>query len=149
MAQITKVLRVIVAECQNTNNGNSSFEEIDALEVTMTYNDIVFSFLFLLTFVPCSFESWQEARMAIEQVVIPKRQAVDLLPRPAHIILAQTVFLQKYKLSYEKVGQEPNIHLRVLPVHSETNSSSSTVSDDNEDDGSIYNSVPKLPFLPS
>ncbi|CAA7402574.1 unnamed protein product [Spirodela intermedia] len=135
LLQITKALRVIVAERDNeaqhfqAEDDMSSVEKVDALE---------------------------EARLAIEQVVIPKRRSVDLLPRPSHIIVAQMGFIGEYKLLCEKVGQEPNIHLRILPTHTETTSSSDgdatdpglEESDSPSDPGSPHSSVVRLPLLP-
>lgn len=57
----------------------------------------------------------QEARVAIEQVVIPKGKPVELLPRPSPIITLQVDLIQKYQLRSETVGQEPEDRLRILP----------------------------------
>lgn len=47
--------------------------------------------------------------------MIPKGEAVDLLARPSNIMLLQKDLIRKYKLNSERVGSEPNVHLRILP----------------------------------
>lgn len=80
---------------------------------------------------------------------------MDLLPRPSQVIVAQMGFIREYKLSCQKVGQEPNTHLRILPTHSETSSSDAGAtspelgeSDSLSDPGEPHNSVARLPLLP-
>ncbi|CAL1373374.1 unnamed protein product [Linum trigynum] len=99
-------------------------------------------------------DALEEARMAIEQVVIPKGQPVELLPRPSHIINLQMEFIQKnYQLQSEKIGRGPEERLRVIP-YQVRNGKPSRVSNETEhhDDelssnGSLY-SAEKLPLLP-
>ncbi|THF97443.1 hypothetical protein TEA_003432 [Camellia sinensis var. sinensis] len=73
---------------------------------------------------PCS----PEARIAIEKVVIPKGEPVELLPRPSNIILLQKDLIHKYKLQTERVGAEPDARLRILPYQ--------TTRDDEDEDAS-------------
>lgn len=54
--------------------------------------------------------------MAIEQVVIPRGKSIQLLPRPSHIISIQIDLIEKYKLKWELVGEEPGVFLRILPL---------------------------------
>lgn len=95
----------------------------------------------------------QEARLAIEQIVIPRGEPVELLPRSSTIISLQMDFIKKYQLQSEKIGKEPNVRLRILPLHaSETEviaheegmaDNFSSIDDLN---GS-HNSVARLPLL--
>lgn len=54
--------------------------------------------------------------MAIEQIVIPKEESVELLPRPPHILSLQMDLIRKYHLQSERIGTEPNVRLRILPL---------------------------------
>lgn len=92
--QLTKAIRALIADHAHgfkdfdfEDNMNSS-QKIDALE---------------------------EARVAIEQVVIPKGEPVELLPRPPNIISLQKDLVQKYKLQSKRIGTEPDERLRILP----------------------------------
>ncbi|KAM1449028.1 hypothetical protein ACFX1R_008889 [Malus domestica] len=105
-------------------------------------------------------DALEEARIAIEQVVIPKGEPVELLPRPSHIMSAQMDLIRKYQLEAERIGKEPDVRLRILPFHStaieENHTSSKRVgADDGLDDfldtngntnGSLL--VDRLPLLP-
>lgn len=106
----------------------------------------------------------QEARTAIEQVVIPRGEAMDLLPRPWNIMLLQKDLIRKYKLKSERIGSEPNVHLRVLPFQDANDEDEikdeKVVADDDEleelffkpitteANGSPYSSLDRLPLLP-
>lgn len=102
--------------------------------------------------------------MAIEQVVIPKGEAVELLPRPPHIIAFQVDLIQKYQLEAEGICSEAGERLRILPFHTEIREDSNiltsqTVGGEGDDDfddflgangdtnGSPY-IVDRLPLLP-
>ncbi|XP_027061641.1 protein SEEDLING PLASTID DEVELOPMENT 1-like [Coffea arabica] len=134
-AQLTKAIQALItdykdgfrfAESQATVNES---EKIDALE---------------------------EARTAIETVVIPKGKAVELLPRPLNILLLQKDLIRKYKLNSERVG-EPNARLRILPFQSATHEDGHSDDGLDEDDellkpaaetnGSPY-TMDRLPLLP-
>ncbi|KAM1001190.1 hypothetical protein FF1_007733 [Malus domestica] len=106
-------------------------------------------------------DALEEARIAIEQVVIPKGEPVELLPRPSHIMSAQMDLIRKYQLEAERIGKEPDVRLRILPFHStaieENHTSSKRVgADDGLDDfldtnGNTNGSllvVDRLPLLP-
>ncbi|TYI96289.1 hypothetical protein E1A91_D01G061600v1 [Gossypium mustelinum] len=60
-------------------------------------------------------DALEEARIAIEQVVIPKEEPVELLPRPTQIISLQTELIEKYQLQSEKIGKGSDVRLRILP----------------------------------
>lgn len=100
----------------------------------------------------------QEARIAVEQVVIPKGEPVELLPRASHIISAQIDLIRKYQLEAERTGKEPDVRLRILPFHTTTeeNHTSKIIDADsgfddflgtNDRNGSLSN-VDRLPLLP-
>ncbi|XP_058095691.1 protein SEEDLING PLASTID DEVELOPMENT 1 isoform X3 [Magnolia sinica] len=139
LLQITKAIRAFVSKHADgfkdleAEDKMSSSEKIDALE---------------------------EARLAIEQIVIPKGEPVELLPRSPAIRSLQMDLAKKYQLQSEKVGEEPDARVCILPLHAartEGNefddglvdsvgnfNNSSSPSDIN---GSC-NSMTKLPFLP-
>ncbi|XP_077251157.1 P-loop containing nucleoside triphosphate hydrolases superfamily protein isoform X3 [Tasmannia lanceolata] len=68
---------------------------------------------------PVSLYVYGEARLAIEQIVIPKGEPVELLPRSSHIMSLQMDLIQKYQLRSEKVGKGPDVRLHILPLHAE------------------------------
>ncbi|MCL7042249.1 hypothetical protein MKW94_016285 [Papaver nudicaule] len=106
-------------------------------------------------------DALEEARLAIEQVVIPKGEPVELLPRSFHIMSLQMNLALEYQLQSERVGKDSNAHLRILPLQSSTLDEDDEIIDDthgsrldgndmldsNMNNGSVY-SVDKLPFLP-
>ncbi len=60
-------------------------------------------------------EALEEARLAVEQIVIPKSQPVELLPRPAMIRKLQHELVEHYHLRAKSFGEEPNRRLRIYP----------------------------------
>ncbi len=60
-------------------------------------------------------EALEEARLAVEQIVIPKSQTVELLPRPSLIRRRQHELVEHYRLRAESFGEEPNRRLRIYP----------------------------------
>ncbi|CAH9135579.1 unnamed protein product [Cuscuta epithymum] len=95
-------------------------------------------------------DALEEARIAIQQVVIPKGEPVELLPRPSNILLLQKDLISKYNLKSERIGTESEAHLRIIPFSSqeiggsEFDSLMQPVTDCN---GSPY-TVDILPLLP-
>jgi stage III sporulation protein SpoIIIAA len=61
-------------------------------------------------------DALEEARLAVEQVVIPKGQPVELLPRSAHVRKVQHEFIEHYRLKSNSFGTEPNRRLRIYPA---------------------------------
>ncbi|XP_038685045.1 protein SEEDLING PLASTID DEVELOPMENT 1 [Tripterygium wilfordii] len=112
----------------------------------------------------------EETRIAIVQVVIPKGEPANLLPRPSHIMSLQIDLIQKYQLKFEMVGMEPGTHIRILPFQTMVDDDGDDEADDGLDDylrasgdtneslgdtnGSLGNtngsldSVDRLPLLP-
>jgi stage III sporulation protein SpoIIIAA len=61
-------------------------------------------------------EALEEARLAVEQIVIPKGQPVELLPRPAQVRKMQHELIEHYRLHSQSFGEEPNRRLRIYPA---------------------------------
>ncbi|GJV63597.1 P-loop containing nucleoside triphosphate hydrolase superfamily protein [Tanacetum coccineum] len=104
-------------------------------------------------------DALEEARIAIEQVVIPKGEPVELLPRPSNIMLLQKDLIRKYKLQAQRVGSEADVRLIILPFQSDKKDKDYNDDgdvDDYDDDGhdelSETNGSPypmnRLPLLP-
>ncbi|XP_075075994.1 protein SEEDLING PLASTID DEVELOPMENT 1 isoform X2 [Nicotiana tabacum] len=105
-------------------------------------------------------DALEEARIAMERVVIPKGEQVELLPRPSNIILLQKDLIRKYKLKSERIGAGTDVRLRILPfsgASDEDSRDSEGVDDESEVDellrpnaesnGSAY-TLDRLPLLP-
>ncbi len=61
-------------------------------------------------------EALEEARLAVEQIVIPKGQPVELLPRSATVRKMQHELVEHYHLKSRSFGEEPNRRLRIYPA---------------------------------
>jgi stage III sporulation protein SpoIIIAA len=61
-------------------------------------------------------EALEEARLAVEQIVIPKGQPVELLPRSAKVRKMQHELVEHYRLNSDSFGDEPNRRLRIYPA---------------------------------
>ena len=61
-------------------------------------------------------EALEEARLAVEQIVIPKGQPVELLPRSAKVRKMQHELIEHYRLQSDSFGDEPNRRLRIYPA---------------------------------
>ncbi|KAL7593026.1 hypothetical protein Lser_V15G35109 [Lactuca serriola] len=114
-------------------------------------------------------DALEEARIAIEQVVIPKGESVELLPRSSNIMLLQKDLIRKYKLQSQQIGSEAttDVRIRILPFQAkkqdtnpERNDEDYGNDDDDDDDddeisefdlsntnGSPY-PMDRLPLLP-
>lgn len=75
-------------------------------------------------------DALEEVRLAIEYIVIPGGEAVELLPRRSEIIDRQIELVQSYQLAAEKSGTDQNTRLQILPLRLSTKrpSKSSSVS---------------------
>lgn len=63
-------------------------------------------------------DALEECRAAVEKIVIPKQQAVELLPRPPAVIARQVALAQSYRLITEQVGaSSASARLRILPEY--------------------------------
>ncbi|KAK3426924.1 hypothetical protein EUGRSUZ_F03249 [Eucalyptus grandis] len=98
-------------------------------------------------------DALEEARVAIEQVVIPKGEPVELLPRSSPIMSLQMDLIQKYQLRSEKIGKEQDIHLRILPYdlgsYEDIDSTDEVVDgfDDFESTNGSAHNISRLPLL--
>jgi stage III sporulation protein SpoIIIAA len=61
-------------------------------------------------------EALEEARLAVEQIVIPRGQPVELLPRSAKVRKMQHELVEHYRLKSSSFGEEPNRRLRIYPA---------------------------------
>jgi stage III sporulation protein SpoIIIAA len=61
-------------------------------------------------------EALEEARLAVEQIVLPKGQPVELLPRSAKVRKMQHELVEHYRLKSSSFGEEPNRRLRIYPA---------------------------------
>ena len=61
-------------------------------------------------------EALEEARLAVEQIVIPKGQPVELLPRSPKVRKMQHELVEHYRLNSDSFGEEPNRRLRIYPA---------------------------------
>lgn len=58
----------------------------------------------------------EETRLAVEQIVIPTGQPVELLPRSSRIRKIQHELVEHYRLHSDSFGEEPNRRLRIYPA---------------------------------
>ena len=61
-------------------------------------------------------EALEETRLAVEQIVIPKGQPVELLPRSGKVRKMQHELVEHYHLKSSSFGDEPNRRLRIYPA---------------------------------
>ncbi|ELR98692.1 R3H domain-containing nucleic acid-binding protein [Gloeocapsa sp. PCC 73106] len=61
-------------------------------------------------------EALEEARLAVEQIVIPRQQPVELLPRSPKVRKMQHELVEHYHLQSDSFGEEPNRRLRIYPA---------------------------------
>jgi stage III sporulation protein SpoIIIAA len=61
-------------------------------------------------------DALEEARLAVEQIVIPKGQPVELLPRSSQVRKMQHELVEHYRLKSNSFGEEPNRRLRIYPA---------------------------------
>ncbi|KAL0358622.1 UNVERIFIED_CONTAM: protein SEEDLING PLASTID DEVELOPMENT 1 [Sesamum angustifolium] len=147
MAQMVKAVRMILgmdsfSSVQKQSNRTSSdieieddepirkpsLEEIDALE---------------------------EVRLAIEYIVIPGGEPVELLPRRSEIVARQLELVKSYQLTVENSGTDSNPRLQILPqkLNKKTSKTSSSFVKYASPKSSVAGgggatSVVRLPFLP-
>jgi predicted RNA-binding protein Jag len=61
-------------------------------------------------------EALEEARLAVEQIVIPTGQPVELLPRSAKVRKMQHELVEHYRLQSDSFVEEPNRRIRIYPA---------------------------------
>jgi len=57
----------------------------------------------------------EETRLVIEEIIIPKKLTIELLPRPNSIRKLQHELINHYQLKGVSIGQEPNRCIRIYP----------------------------------
>ncbi|WJX21443.1 ribonucleotide reductase (RNR) inhibitor [Trifolium repens] len=73
-------------------------------------------------------DALEEVRLAIEYIVIPGGEAVELLPRRSEIIDRQLELVQSYQLAAQKSGTDQNTRLQILPLKLSTKKASKSSS---------------------
>ncbi|CAM6095756.1 unnamed protein product [Calypogeia fissa] len=100
-------------------------------------------------------DALEEARLAIEQFVIPYGQPVELLPRTSEIMALQIKLVEGYQLQTEQAGTNGASRLRILPspVLSSNGSSDEKMSKKSSSGPDVSTqsgtSVSRLPVLPA
>ncbi|KGN62357.2 hypothetical protein Csa_021691 [Cucumis sativus] len=61
-------------------------------------------------------DALEEVRLAIEYIVIPGGEPVELLPRCSEIVARQLELVESYQLAAEYSSSDPNPRLQILPV---------------------------------
>jgi stage III sporulation protein SpoIIIAA len=61
-------------------------------------------------------DALEEARLAVEQIVILRGQPVELLPRSSRVRKMQHELVEHYHLTSTSLGTEPNRRLRIFPA---------------------------------
>lgn len=56
-----------------------------------------------------------EALIAVERVVVPRKQPIELLPRTPELLDLQVGVVNQFNLPYEVVGTDNKSRLRILP----------------------------------
>ncbi|KAG2640488.1 protein SEEDLING PLASTID DEVELOPMENT 1-like [Panicum virgatum] len=149
MAQIVKAVRMIVGRDSspshkqpNVMEGEIEIED-DAPKRKPSLEEI---------------DALEEARLAIEYIVIPGGEPVELLPRCSEIVARQLELVESYQLLAETFGTDSNSRLQILPVKITKKSSSKdsrglkptkqTGSDLIVSENGGGSSFSRLPFLP-
>ncbi|XP_027354671.1 uncharacterized protein ycf45 [Abrus precatorius] len=138
LEQVTKAIRALVSDHEDGLKDSVSTDKIKVSE---------------------KIDALEEARMAIEHILIPKGEPVDLLPRSPCILSLQLELVRKYQLEARRISAESGVYLRILPSHYETDevktceTSESDVEFDDfaSSNGSVsgsVNSLDRLPLLP-
>ncbi|KAK6228287.1 hypothetical protein SCA6_000627 [Theobroma cacao] len=150
MAQMVKAVRMILeresygSRLEHPNKNSFDIEiEDDAPKRKPTLEEI---------------DALEEVRLAIEYIVIPGGEPVELLPRRSEIIARQLELVKSYQLAAENSGTELNPRLQILPqrlnkkLSSKSLKSTTTVENETglkpQTDSSGGTSVTRLPLLP-
>ncbi|KAE8124744.1 hypothetical protein FH972_019601 [Carpinus fangiana] len=140
LVQITKAIGALMSDLKDGLKGFEPADEMKSLE---------------------KLDALEEARIAIEQIVIGKGKPVELLPRPSNIMALQMALIRKYQLEAERIGSDSDIHLRILPFHTRMGEEDGKTNETDNDDGGFddfvstngdtngsVSSVDRLPLLP-
>ncbi|KAL4555102.1 hypothetical protein LXL04_037713 [Taraxacum kok-saghyz] len=113
LTQLTKAIEALISDYDNGFEDSDDESPVNESEKT---------------------DALEEARIAIEQVVIPKGEAVELLPRSFNVMSLQKDLIRKYKLEAEQIGTETDVRIRILPFQKYTKSQTNDDDDDDDDD---------------
>ncbi|KAL3649990.1 ribonucleotide reductase (RNR) inhibitor [Castilleja foliolosa] len=107
MAQMVKAVRMILeidsfsfAQKQSIRTSSDIEVEDDAPKPKPSLEEI---------------DALEEVRLAIEYIVIPGGEPVELLPRRSEIVARQLELVERYQLAVENSGTESNPRLQILP----------------------------------
>ncbi|CAD7701632.1 unnamed protein product [Ostreobium quekettii] len=96
-------------------------KEVDAASGTTTVHPPKYDCDFAVDdYIPGSYdgeekEAMEEARLAIVEIVIPRRQPIELLPRAPWILKRQMKLAEFYNVQWRSVGSGNDARLRILP----------------------------------
>lgn len=100
-------------------------------------------------------DALEEVRLAIEYIVIPGGEPVELLPRRSEIIARQLELVESYQLTAENSGTEVNPRLQILPMRTNKKTTSRPPKSSSTSQASLESltgsggtSVSRLPLLP-
>ncbi|XP_023772031.1 protein SEEDLING PLASTID DEVELOPMENT 1 [Lactuca sativa] len=96
-------------------------------------------------------DALEEVRLAIEYIVIPSGEPVELLPRCSEIIAQQLELVKSYQLAVENSGTDLNPRLQILPqkLNKKSGKNSKTSAGFIAPTGGVAGtSVARLPLLP-
>ena len=66
-------------------------------------------------------DALEEVRMAVEQLVIPHQESVELLPRDARLLAMQKELIEReYRLAFEECGEGNARRIRILHTYVES-----------------------------
>ncbi|XP_010483985.1 PREDICTED: uncharacterized protein ycf45 isoform X2 [Camelina sativa] len=139
MAQMVKAVRMILGrESFGSNPKTIEKSSVDDIEIKDDAPESKPSLEEL--------DALEEVRLAIEYIVIPGGEPVELLPRRSDIIVRQLELVESYQLTVENLGTHLNPRLQILPRRS-TKKMLPSSSSKNATDDSMGNTVTRLPFL--
>ncbi|KAG2318089.1 hypothetical protein Bca4012_068947 [Brassica carinata] len=92
-------------------------------------------------------DALEEVRLAIEYIVIPGGEPVELLPRRSDIIARQLELVESYQLAVENLGTHLNPRLQILPRRSTKKMLPSSSAKKAANDDNMGNTATRLPFL--
>ena len=63
-------------------------------------------------------DALEEVRMAVEQLVIPHQEPVELLPRDARVLAMQAALIaEEYRLEFEETGEGASRRIKILHTY--------------------------------
>ena len=102
LLQIAKALRVVVKNTSTSTNSSTTKVKPSQKKIEKIITKGLLTPL-------------EETRLVIEEIIIPKKLTIDLLPRTSAIRKLQHELITHYQLTGISVGKEPNRRLRIYP----------------------------------